>query len=130
VRGISANAVGDITERLRTIRPDGVDALIDLTRDPARFISYSSLVRDGGTASTTTFTASPELLASERISVCNYEMRNKPDLLARITTEVASGRIEVPVQRTVTFEETPVAPAGNIAGGTGGARGKTTIRIR
>jgi NADPH:quinone reductase-like Zn-dependent oxidoreductase len=72
------------------------------------------------------FTATPDLLASERITVTNFMMRDKPGLLARITAEAASGRITVPVQQTVTLDEVPEALARNTAGG---ARGKTTVRI-
>ncbi len=53
-------------------------------------------------------------------------MGDKPDLLARITAEAASGRVKVPVQQTVTLEQVPDALVGNTAGG---ARGKTTVRI-
>jgi NADPH:quinone reductase len=53
-------------------------------------------------------------------------MKDKPSLLARITAEAAAGRITVPIQRTVTLEETPGALAGTVAGG---ARGKTVVLI-
>ncbi|MFC1407227.1 MULTISPECIES: NADP-dependent oxidoreductase [Streptacidiphilus] len=116
----------DIAEQVRKSHPGGVDALLDLTRDPDRFSAYTGLVRDGGAAASVTLTAAPELLASERIAVSNFMMQDKPDLLARITAEVASGRITVPVQQTVTLDQTPEALARNAAGG---ARGKTTVRI-
>jgi NADPH:quinone reductase-like Zn-dependent oxidoreductase len=70
-------------------------------------------------------TASPELLASERIAVSNFMMRDKPDLLARITAEAASGRITVPIQQAVTLDQVP----GALARSTAGARGKTTVSI-
>jgi NADPH:quinone reductase-like Zn-dependent oxidoreductase len=116
----------DIAEQVRKTHPDGIDALLDLTRDQARFSEYAGLVRDGGTAVSVTFTATPKLLASERITVSNFVMQDKPDLLARITAEAASGRITVPIQQTVTLDKLPEALARNSAGG---ARGKTTVRI-
>lgn len=115
-----------VAERVRKTHPDGVDALLDLTRDPARFAAYSELVRDGGTAISTTFTASPELLASERVTVANFMMRDKPGLLARITEQVASGRVTVPIDRTIALEEVPEALNRTASGG---ARGKTVVRI-
>ena len=118
--------LGDVAEQVRKTHPDGVDAVLDLTRDPARFAQYAGLVRDGGAAVSISFTASPELLASERIAVSNFMMHDKPDLLARITAEAASGRITVPIHETVTLDQVPDALARNTAGG---ARGKTTIRI-
>jgi NADPH:quinone reductase-like Zn-dependent oxidoreductase len=117
---------GDMLGQLRETHCDGVDAVIDLTRDPGRFTELAGLVRDGGAASSASLTASPELLASERISVTNFMMRDKPGLLARITDEAASGRITVPIQQTVTLDRVPEALAHNTAGG---ARGKTTISI-
>lgn len=115
-----------IAEQVRKTHPDGIDALLDLTRDQARFSEYAGLVHDGGTAVSVTFTAAPELLASERITVSNFVMQDKPDLLARITAEAASGRITVPIQQTVTLDEIPEALPRITAGG---ARGKTTVRI-
>ncbi|WP_405796663.1 NADP-dependent oxidoreductase [Streptomyces sp. NBC_01506] len=117
---------GDTAEQVRKTHPDGIDAFLDLTRDTARFGDYAALVRDGGAATSVTFTAPPELVASERIAVSNFQMADKPDLLARITAEAASGRITVPVQRTITLDETPGVLARSAAGG---ARGKTTVRV-
>jgi NADPH:quinone reductase-like Zn-dependent oxidoreductase len=116
----------DIAEEVRRTHPEGIDAFLDLTRDKARFSDYAGLVRDGGAAASVTYTATPELLASERIAVSNFVMQDKPGLLARITAEVASGRITVPIQQTVTLDEAPEVLARNTAGG---ARGKTTVRI-
>jgi NADPH:quinone reductase-like Zn-dependent oxidoreductase len=115
-----------IAEQVRKTHPDGIDAVLDLTRDQARFSEFAGLVRDGGTAISATFTATPELLASERIAVINFVMQDKPDLLARITAEAASGRITVPIQQTVTLDKVPEALARITAGG---ARGKTAVGI-
>ncbi|HTU71923.1 MAG TPA: NADP-dependent oxidoreductase [Trebonia sp.] len=116
---------GDVAEQVRATHPGGIDALLDLTRDQARFSQYAGLVRDGGAAVSVTFTASEELLASQRITVSNFMMRDKPGLLARITAEVASGAVTVPVQQEIALEEVPLALPRIIAGG---ARGKTTVR--
>lgn len=119
-------STGDVAELARKTDSTGVDAVLDLTRDSDRFARLAGLVRDGGTAASVTFTASPELLASDRITVSNYTMRDKPGLLARITAEVAAGRITVPIQHSIGLEQIPEALARNAAGG---ARGKTTVRI-
>ncbi len=130
IRGLGATHTvdytsGDVPEQVRKTYPDGVDAVFDLTLDPARFAENAGLVRDGGTAVSAALVATPELLAAERITVVNFMMRNKPDLLARITAEVASGRITVPIQRTITLDQVPDA----LASGASGARGKTTIHL-
>lgn len=116
---------GDIAAQVRKTHPDGIDAFLDLTRDRDRFGDYAALVRDGGAAASVTFTAPDELLASQRIAVRNFAMRDKPDLLARITEQAASGRITVPIQQTVPLDE--IAEALPRLGA--GARGKTTVRI-
>lgn len=116
----------DVIELVRKTHPDGVDAVLDLTRDRARFGRYADLVRDGGDAVSVTNTASPELLASQRITVTNYMMDDKPGLLARIAEEVRAGRITVPIDRTIGLDQVPDALARNAAGG---ARGKTVVRI-
>ena len=117
---------GEVAEQVRKTHPGGVDAVLDLTRDPDRFREHAGLVRDGGAAVSATFMATPELLASERIAVSNFTMRDKPGLLAGITAEAAAARITVPIQQTVALDEVPGALGRNIAGG---ARGKTTVRI-
>jgi NADPH:quinone reductase len=132
IRQLGAAATVDYTadgiaDQVRKTHHDGIDAVLDLTRDTAGFSEYAGLVRDGGTAVSVTFTATPELLASERITVRNFVMQDKPDLLARITAEAASGKITVPIQQTVTLDELPETLPRIIAGG---ARGKTTVRIR
>jgi NADPH:quinone reductase-like Zn-dependent oxidoreductase len=115
-----------VAEQVAKQRSGGIDAVLDLGRDKEAFAACAALVRDGGTALSVAFGASPELLASTRISVANYTMTDKPALLAGVTAEVVAGRLEVPVQRTVSLEQVPEA-LGQIRGG--GARGKTVIEI-
>jgi NADPH:quinone reductase len=116
----------NVAEQIASHHPGGIDAVLDLGRDQAAFTACAALVRDGGTALSVTFSAPQELLASTRISVANYTMTGKPALLAGVTAEVAAGRIEVPVQRTVPLERAPEALR-QVRGG--GARGKTVIEI-
>jgi NADPH:quinone reductase-like Zn-dependent oxidoreductase len=130
IRGLGATHTidytsGEVAEQVRNTHPDGVDAVLDLTRDPTRFAQNAALVRDGGTAVSAALVATPELLATERITVVNFMMQNKPDLLARITAEVAAGRITAPIQQTITLDQVPDALASTASG----VRGKTTIRI-
>lgn len=131
IRGLGASQTidytgDDVASAVRESHPDGIDAFLDLTRDAPRFSEYAALVRDGGAAVSATFTAPPDLLDSERIAVTNFMMADKPGLLARITEEVRSGRISVPIGRTVPLDQVPEALGQNTAGG---ARGKTVVRI-
>lgn len=116
----------DVSELVRKTHPAGVDAFLDLTRATARFTAYADLVRDGGSAVSVTFTAPPDLLGSDRIAVTNLMIRDKPGLLARITDEVSSGRVTVPIEGTIALDEVPGALARNAVGG---ARGKTVVRF-
>jgi NADPH:quinone reductase len=118
---------GDITGPLRQAHPGGLDAVLGLNSGQDSFTQYAGLVRDGGAALSIAFAATPELLASGRITTTNYMMKDKPGLLARITAEAAAGRVTVPIQRTVTLEQTPDALAALAAGG---ARGKTVVLVR
>ncbi|MFE4583502.1 NADP-dependent oxidoreductase [Streptomyces chartreusis] len=120
------HTAGEVAEQVRKTHPGGVDAVLDMTRDPDGFAKNAGLVRDGGVAVSPALIATPQLLASERISVINFMMRDKPNLLAGITAEAAAGRITVPIQRTVALDEVPAVLAHSSAGG---ARGKTTVRI-
>ena len=131
IRGLGASetidyTTQDVVEAVRKSHPDGVDAVLDLTRDQGRFAAYAALARNGGAAVSTTFTAPPEVLASERIAVTNYMMADKPGLLARITEEARAGRITVPIQQTIGLDEAAQALARNAAGG---ARGKTVVHV-
>ncbi len=120
------HTTGDLTAQVRKAHPGGIDALLDLTGDQACFAECAALVRDGGMALSVAFAATPHMLASRRITIINYMMDNKTDLLARIAATAAAGRIKVPVQRAVPLAQTPEALARNRAGG---ARGKTVVRI-
>jgi NADPH:quinone reductase len=113
---------GDIADQVGR-----VDAVLDLMRDEQRFRGYAALVRDGGSAVSATFTAPPDLLASRRITVTNFGMRDKPDLLERVTGYVVKGQVTVPIQAAIALEDVPDALR-RVTGG--GARGKTSIRIR
>ena len=131
IRGLGATrtvdyTVGDVSEQVRKTHPDGIDAVLDLTRDPDQFAKNARLVKDGGTAVSAALVATPDLLATERITVVNYMMQNKPDLLARITAEVDLGTIMVPIQQSITLDQVPAALNSSAPGG---ARGKTLIRI-
>ena len=117
---------GDVAEQVRKSYPGGVDVVLDMTHDPARFADNAELVRDGGAAVSVALVATEQLLGSERITVMNFMMQDKPDLLARITAEAVAGRITVPIQQTVPLDEVPGALERSNAGG---ARGKTTVRI-
>jgi NADPH:quinone reductase-like Zn-dependent oxidoreductase len=131
IRGLGATqtidyTAVDVVEQVRRDYPDGVDALLDLTRDATRFTQYAELVRDGGAAVSATLTASPELVASKRIAVSNFIMQDKLDLLSRIAAEAAAGRITVSIQQAIKLDQVPEALARNMAGG---ARGKTTVQL-
>jgi NADPH:quinone reductase len=118
----------EITAQARGSCPAGVDVLLDLVGDRDLFDACATAVRDGGTALSVNFGAPPEPDPSARVHTSNYIlMDGKQDLLARITDQIAAGRVTVPVWDRVRLHEVPVALDRLKAGAS--HRGKTLIQI-
>lgn len=106
--------------------PDGVDALIDLVSDAAAFDHLSGVVKPGGVALTTIFTADPEKLKAKNLKGGNFEVKGSVSVLESVNEmiEVAEN-ISIPIQQ-ISLEEAPEALARSKAGR---ALGKTVIVI-
>jgi NADPH:quinone reductase len=145
IRGLGASETVDhsaesVIDRVRASHPGGIDGLLDLASDAESFAELVELVRDGGTAVSAVYGASPKLLDSDRVRAVNYALpRPRPDdppyrlpspsrtdLLARLTAIVDGGGLETPVQAEVRLADAPAAVARNRAGH---SRGKTVVRI-
>jgi NADPH2:quinone reductase len=117
----------EIVERARSSRPEGVDVLLDLVGDRDVFDACTGVVREGGTALSVYFGAPAEPPADSKIHMSNYIlMDNKVDLLRRISEEISTGRVRVPVRDQVPLDDAVGAIARNK---NGGARGKTVVQI-
>lgn len=117
-----------LVDRASELAPDGVDVLLDLVSDPEPFASHLALVRDGGRAVSLRYAAGEEALASERVDVANFSLREHPraaEFLARLTREIDEG-LRVTIESELSLERAPGAIA---ARELRGARGKTIVRI-
>ncbi|MET9595221.1 NADP-dependent oxidoreductase [Streptomyces sp. NPDC006516] len=125
---LGATATVDTTDpvaleaRVRELYPGGVDALVDLvSTDADSFASYAALLADGGVAVTTRGVAAPA-----GIAWTDFRLAPTAALLGELTSAVADGALEVPVDMELPLEKAPQALTQNRAGG---ARGKTVFAV-
>ncbi len=116
----------DAVERIRRSHPDGVDGLLDLASSSAAFPAYAALVRSGGIAGTTVHAAPDEAPPGAGTRTRNIDLTPSAALLDRIGTEVAAGRVRVPVRAVRPLADAPQVLT-RIRGG--GAEGKTVLTI-
>lgn len=118
-----------VAGQIPEIAPGGIDVLLDLVSDPESFSSNVEMVRDGGRAVSLRYAAQAELLASERVEVVNFSLREHPrasEFLRTLTEAIDGDGIGVVIEAELSLEEAPVLLA---ARELRGARGKTVIRI-
>jgi NADPH:quinone reductase len=134
------HAAGSVVDRVRAMRPDGIDAVVDLASDTETFADLVELVRDGGAAVSLVFGATPKLLESPRVAAVNYTLpRPRPgdpadvmpepskiQLLTRLTTIIETGGVRNPIQAEIRLADAPAAVARNRSGR---SRGKTVVRL-
>jgi NADPH:quinone reductase-like Zn-dependent oxidoreductase len=109
VRGLGADEVvdwsrGNVAVQVRALRPDGVQALIDVVSDTPE--GFAALARRAlapcGRAATTRGVADAELLG--RIEATNVFSMPDTALMARIAELVEAGRLRAPVAEVHAFE--------------------------
>ncbi|WNI30700.1 NADP-dependent oxidoreductase [Streptomyces sp. ITFR-6] len=114
-------------ESVRSVCPDGIDALADLVSDtPDAFAAHAAAVRPGGIALSTRGVAGAAALPE---GVCGIDFRLDPNpvLLDVLAAGVVEGVLRVPIDVELPLEKAPQALDRNR---TGGARGKTVIVLR
>jgi NADPH:quinone reductase-like Zn-dependent oxidoreductase len=130
IRSLGASEVvdyrGDVATDVRTLHPDGIDALIDAVNRGDAHGALAALVRDGGKVATTTGSADVEALSARGVGAANVVGQSDPDVFAEVVRMVAEGRLTVPITRTVKLDELPGA-LGLV--GSRSSRGKLAIRI-
>lgn len=92
---------------LRRQSPSGVDGLLDVGSDAAGFAAYADLVRSGGAALTTMYIADEKQLKSRGVRAQNFALHPKGELLDRLLTEMAAGRLPVPVENELPLTDGP-----------------------
>lgn len=90
-------------------RPLGVDGLLDVMSDRPGFARWATVVRRGGAAVTTTYSADVASLERSGVRGVNLDLRPNALLLDRLAREVVDHRLRVPVERRVRLSEAPAA---------------------
>lgn len=103
--------------------PEGIDVLFDLVSDPAGFAENAGLVRDGGAAYTTVWSAGGTDLQARGIRGGDFESTGGAPELRELLRDVGNGDLVVPI------DNTPPLEAAADAIGASGARGKTVLVI-
>ncbi|QNK63673.1 NADP-dependent oxidoreductase [Pedobacter sp. PAMC26386] len=116
---------GDLAQQVKDAYPEGVDALIDLASNPEAFEKMITVVKPGGIAFTTIFSADAEKLKAKNIRGGNFEVKGSIALLEGVSEMIEAGDIEIPIQK-ISLAEAPQAIAKSK---TGKALGKTVIII-
>ncbi|QIS13989.1 NADP-dependent oxidoreductase [Nocardia arthritidis] len=129
MRSLGAAEVLDYTEspvldQVRAAHPDGVEVLIDLVGDQGHFHDLLPVVRRGGAAWSSIWSADESDMAARGLDGGNFESSGGADVLARLVREVADGDITPAVGREVKLEQVPAVLADPA-----GARGKTVAVI-
>jgi NADPH:quinone reductase-like Zn-dependent oxidoreductase len=101
---------GDVAAAVRAIRPDGVDAIIDLVSyTPEAFAAYEAALKPDGRA------ASPLGAVAEGPGRFPIMAGADPAALERLGALLADGTLQVPVQATYGLDQAPEA-LGQLAG--------------
>jgi NADPH:quinone reductase len=114
------------TRDYRGAHPDGVDAALDLiaaehTTDPT-----AGLVRDGGVVASTLLAPGAPATLERGIRSLAVNLTPSTDLLDRLSKEISSGRLRIPLEAQVPLAEAAQAIELNRQGVT---RGKTAIIV-
>ena len=98
-----------VLDAVRQAHPDGIDALIDVVSDAARFAALAPLVRPGGTAVTAQYVADEQALRAAGVTGINFALQMSSELLERVAEAVADGRIVAPPITRISLEDAPAA---------------------
>jgi NADPH:quinone reductase-like Zn-dependent oxidoreductase len=113
-------------EELKTAHPDGVDGLLDLVQRGDAFEKTLSLVRKGGVVGSTIGAVDPAAMTRHGLRGTNIDLQPSSALLDRLSVEILSGRMRIPVDTQRPLAEAPEALE---LSRSGKARGKTVLMI-
>lgn len=100
-----------LEEAVRTLYPDGIDALIDLVGNEEDFHKMITLVKQEGIALTTQFVADKERLKAQHLHGGNFETKGTPAALDALRQVIDAGEVNIPVDRKVSLEQAAAAIA-------------------
>lgn len=117
---------GDPRELLEKAHPSGVDGLLDVMSDRPRFAEWAEVVRRGGAAVTTVYSADPGALERAGLRGGNLDLQPSRELLSRLAQAIADRHLKVPLERRIGLAEAPGVLA-ELKAGRGA--GKTVIDL-
>lgn len=106
--------------------PTGCDGLLDTMSDRAGLARLAGLVRPGGVAVSTTFSADPRALGASKVRAVNIDLHPDATLMERLLREVTEHHLRIPLERRVDLSGAPAALAELKAGH---GRGKTVVQL-
>jgi NADPH:quinone reductase-like Zn-dependent oxidoreductase len=116
----------DVAEAVRSVAPDGIDAVADMVGDKDAVSRLSELIRAGGRVASAAGGADPEALAARDIKAANVMTMTTTPLLDGIAAALADGRVRPPQ-----IERAPLDRAGDAISRVGEhhVRGKIVILL-
>jgi NADPH2:quinone reductase len=99
----------DVVAGLLSKWPGGVDTLVDLVGDAARFDELVGAVRDGGQASSAVAAADPERLAGRDLRLSNVRTKPSAERLLRLEEEWVQEDLALPEIEVLAFADTAAA---------------------
>ncbi len=116
---------GSTAEQVRSVHPDGVDALINLAGYTLEEVPLDA-VRSGGVVSTTTQVPDADALAARQLSGGGIMASPTRDLIAPLAEQAAKGELHIDVYRVLPLDQ---AADGLAELAAGRARGKIVVDL-
>lgn len=98
-------STGSVTDTVRDLYPDGIDALIDVVHQRDDLIDVGSLVRSGGRVATLLGAADVEHFGSRGVIAANVSATPTADKLRQLVELVSSGKLRVVIQDVYSMEQ-------------------------
>jgi len=119
-------STGHLLEELKYAHPGGVDAILDLMNPADALVTHLSALRDGGIVASTVVSPPPAALEARKLRGLYISLHPTPELLGRLSKELAAGRLRTPVELQVPWADT-LSAFENLR--TGQGRGKAVFLI-
>ena len=119
-------STGHLLEELKYAHPEGVDGILDLMNVGPAFEPNLVALKEGGIVASTLVHPDEAMLATRKIRGRYVALQPNPDLLARLSKELAAGRLRTPIELQVPFADALTAFE-TLRAGTG--RGKAVFLL-
>ncbi|MCF1595212.1 NADP-dependent oxidoreductase [Streptomyces muensis] len=100
------DATGDLAAAVRQYAPDGVHAALHLGGD---LDTVAGLVKQGGRLASAAAQPAPDAYADRGLTIVQVMADASAKRLDHLATEVAEGRLDVPIMQTFTLDDAPEA---------------------